>query len=155
MVKNPGTGDFSNPIRIRAHHLLCVQGFQGHGYSREFEENMWQIINNLNANYPTYLKLTSECDDICLECPHNHNSSCNESSLSNSHVINMDKVVLEKIGVDEGLIEKSSVIFERVNSIFNNKKNLQEVCSNCIWHSKCSYYQKIMNLNTSTIPKKL
>ncbi|MDI6644316.1 MAG: DUF1284 domain-containing protein [Methanobacteriaceae archaeon] len=148
MLKKTGTGDFSNPIKIRAHHLLCIQGFQGYGYSREFEENMWQIIDNLNATDLSYVKITSECDDICYKCPHNQDNTCNESSLSKSHVVDMDRIVLEKIRVDEGFIGKSSVIFEKVNSIFNNIKNLQEVCSKCFWHSKCIYYQKIMNLTS-------
>jgi len=165
MLKKPGTGDYSDPIQIRAHHLLCIQGFQGHGYSREFEDNMWQIIDKLNATSPSYLKITSECDDICYKCPHNQNNTCNESSSSNNHIIGMDRMVLEKIRLNEGFIGKSSVIFEKVNSIFNKFKNLQQVCSNCSWHSKCIFYQKIQsklasnqengNLNASPDPKKL
>ena len=30
---------YSDPLRIRAHHILCIQGFQGLGYSEEFTKN--------------------------------------------------------------------------------------------------------------------
>jgi len=143
MLTRPGTGNSSNPLKIRAHHLLCIQGFQGHGYSREFEENMWNIIENIDNVSSIYLKIISKCDDICYKCPHNQDESCTESTESNNRIVKMDEAVLKKIGINEGFIEKSSVIFEKVNSVFKNINNLQEVCSNCSWHAQCLYYQKI------------
>ena len=43
MVNNVKNGVGSEPIRIRAHHLLCMQGFQGYGYNKTFTENMTHI----------------------------------------------------------------------------------------------------------------
>jgi hypothetical protein len=36
-------GKYSDPIVIRAHHLLCMQGFQGYGYTPDFEQQ-WEVL---------------------------------------------------------------------------------------------------------------
>ena len=34
-------------IKLRPHHLLCTQGYSGKGYSREFVENMTEIVKSI------------------------------------------------------------------------------------------------------------
>ena len=34
-------------ITLRGHHLLCIQGYQGYGYSEKFTDNMDNIIEDL------------------------------------------------------------------------------------------------------------
>ena len=59
----------SKSLKIRAHHLCCIQGFQGYGYSPVFVANMRAVISDLEACPSTSLELVSECDVICLSCP--------------------------------------------------------------------------------------
>lgn len=35
------------PVRLRPHHLLCMQTFVGNGYSEAFVENMKQVLARL------------------------------------------------------------------------------------------------------------
>ena len=37
-------------LSIRAHHFLCMQGFQGYGYSEDFIRNMAGIIEYIREN---------------------------------------------------------------------------------------------------------
>ena len=34
-------------IKLRPHHLLCTQGYSGKVYSREFVENMTEIVKSI------------------------------------------------------------------------------------------------------------
>ncbi len=44
-------------INIRAHHLLCLQGFQGYGYSQDFVRNMAEIIKKIGKTTEAYKSL--------------------------------------------------------------------------------------------------
>lgn len=143
MLTNQKIGNFSNPLTIRAHHLLCIQGFQGHGYSIEFEKHMWELIDKLNYNSP-YLRVVSECDDICGKCPHNKKGICKDNQMVNNKIIEMDKAVINTTKLYDGLVGKSNVIFELVNSAFKNIDLLQKICGQCSWKDKCLYYQRRM-----------
>jgi hypothetical protein len=59
----PETGKYSDPIWIRAHHLLCVQGFQGYGYSPDFEQHMGSVVTflNLNPSFKLQIVARMEC----------------------------------------------------------------------------------------------
>jgi len=74
-------------MKIRAHHLLCIQGFQGYGYSEEFTENMSKVIQNLKSFPDHKIQITTCCDVLCACCPHNIGNKCAESSNSNEKMI--------------------------------------------------------------------
>ena len=40
-------------IKLRPHHLLCTQGYSGKGYSREFVENMTEIVKSIKNEKST------------------------------------------------------------------------------------------------------
>ena len=40
--------DHKHTVRLRAHHLLCMHGFQGKGYSDLFVRRLREIIDRLN-----------------------------------------------------------------------------------------------------------
>ena len=69
-------GKYSDPIRIRAHHLLCMQGFQGYGYSKDFERHMGMIITFLNSNPSTAIQIITSVDEICSKCPYCVEGKC-------------------------------------------------------------------------------
>ena len=55
-------------IKLRPHHLLCTQGYSGKGYSKEFVENMTEIVK-LIKNEKVQVQLIFSEDDICSKCP--------------------------------------------------------------------------------------
>ena len=46
--KDQSPSPYHDPIRVRAHTLLCLQGFRGEGYSAGFVENMAAIHSRVD-----------------------------------------------------------------------------------------------------------
>ena len=123
---------------LRGHHLLCLKGFQGYGYSDDFVSNMTEI-NSARKLKSTTVTLTDCPDDICRACPNLKGNLC-ENEEQNRKIGQMDNAVLKRLG---GESEHDSVeLFEKVDLIFSTKESLREICSNCMWHEKCLFYQK-------------
>ena len=54
-------------MKLRAHNLLCIQGFVGKGYSPEFVANMKRIVGGLLGR--TEVTVVEEPDGLCSACP--------------------------------------------------------------------------------------
>lgn len=124
---------------LRGHHLLCLKGFQGYGYNKDFIKNMIKI-NALRKDENTNIRLVDSSDDICKACPNLKNNIC-ENKVQNERIIKMDKEVLSKI--DSKKEYNAKELFEQINSIFNSKKSVEKICFRCVWHEKCLFYQKL------------
>jgi len=68
-TSEPGFKTVSKCLKIRAHHLCCIQGFQGYGYSPIFVANLRVVISDIKAFPSRPLELISECDVVCESCP--------------------------------------------------------------------------------------
>ncbi len=129
-------------MKIRAHHLLCMQGFQGYGYSEDFSRNMAEIIETLQ-NFPKHeVEIVAEIDAICTCCPHSINGNCQESKGSNEKIVSMDLTVLKKLGISQGSVFKADEIFEITNNKLKTYADVKEICGNCKWSEKCLYLKK-------------
>ena len=124
---------------LRGHHLLCLKGFQGYGYDKDFVKNMTDI-NTKRKHDTTTIKLTNSSDDICKNCPKLESNLC-ENENQNKRIVEMDNEVLRNLNVSK---EYNAVeLFKKVDSIFNTKESVSKICSNCMWHEKCLFYQKL------------
>ena len=129
----------SEPIRIRAHHLLCMQGFQGLGYSSEFTQNMAQIIGEIIKNPFSFITVTAEVDSICECCPHNFQGICNKESISNN-IKTVDSIILEKLDLEEGSVISSTSIRSLTTNL--SSQTVKKVCGSCSWRNNCLYFQE-------------
>lgn len=135
IIQNTGSSDI---IEIRAHHLLCIQGFQGYGYSWDFKRNLEEIINYLDLHPYCSLKVVADADVICVKCPHLEDGRCNKSS--SPAVMDMDLKVLKKLNMEKGTIKTARKLFREVNKTFNSQ-DFHDICSECSWKNKCLLYQ--------------
>lgn len=126
-------------LRLRAHHFLCMQGFQGYGYSDDFVKNMTEVVKYLKKNEGSNIILVDECDDICRACPRNANGECIDSNKVNT----MDKKVLEKLNLQAGNEISPGELIAMVNKRLKNKKEAQDVCGECSWHKKCLWFLRV------------
>lgn len=126
-------------MKIRAHHLLCMQGFQGYGYSDEFSQNMSEIIHHLKSNPQQKIKIIGKNDVICSGCPHNKNEKCKNITF-NWMIKKMDKRVLKKLGIDNDTEISVSKVISLTKKIFKTHKDIQSICGNCNWKEKCLWY---------------
>lgn len=117
--------------KLRAHHGLCIQFFEGKGYSDSFTSNMSNVINNINNDL--YIQIVTNKDVICNGCPNLENDVCN----SQHKVGEIDKKVLTLCGFKENEIIKAKDFFQRVNEKIIKANKLKEVCKNCEWLYIC------------------
>ena len=124
---------------LRGHHLLCLQGFQGYGYDENFVKNMSEI-NRIRKLDNTTVSITHEADDICKDCPKLNGVLC-ENRINNDRIVSMDDEVLSKL--DPSKEYNSLDLFKKVETIFNSKESVSGICSECMWHEECLFYQNI------------
>ena len=88
-------------LKLRAHHLLCLQGFQGYGYNDRFLKNLGEIHERVFQNPYQEIELISGIDDICGPCVHHEDGRC----VSHEKKIqDMDQRTLELLGLKAGAI---------------------------------------------------
>lgn len=136
---------YTEVIKIRAHHLLCIQGFQGYGYSRKFQINLEKVIKFLKNHPYSPLKVVAEADVICESCPHLEGGCCNRYLHSNS-IQSMDIQVMKKLSIADGHIEQVGSLFNQVKETLNKVEDVEDICGNCSWKDKCLWY---LSLDTS------
>ena len=129
----------SKCLKIRAHHLCCIQGFQGYGYSPAFVANMRAVIADIKASPSRPLELVSECDAICASCPSKRECTA-QVSVNSRSIRNMDLVVMEKLKIKEGTIMEADKACRLINSQLANASDIEDVCGACKWRQKCLWY---------------
>lgn len=139
-MKNVKNDVGSEPVRIRAHHLLCMQGFQGLGYNKEFTENLTRIIEKTITNSSSFIKVIIGADCICECCPHNLKGTCDIESSNN--IKNMDSTILEKLAIKDGLVYSSALLLSKTKNLSGG--TVKELCGSCSWKDKCLYFQEKM-----------
>ena len=127
-------------ISIRAHHLLCMQGFQGYGYDQDFVDNLMEVIEKIKTKPDLIICVINECDDICSLCPHNRSGECKKDPDSDTKMKDMDDDVLKKLGIENRSELKADVIFEFVNDIFNDTNEIRRICGDCDWINECLWF---------------
>ena len=133
----PRTGECSDPIRIRAHHLLCLQGFQGYGYNLEFIRHLEKIITFFNSYPDSKLQIVQKTDVICSYCPHESKGFCNRDT----GIGKIDILVIERTSIDFNKIYS----FEEVQKLVNedlNHQDIMDICGKCSWKDKCCFFIK-------------
>ena len=123
-------------MRLRPHHILCVQGFQGYGYNKEFIANMRNIVDRIKTLPNLEIELAKECDDICDPCPFRNGEVCSKTDVKG-----MDSEVLKEFGLDAG---KTVPIKKLLNKKLNS---LDKVCGKCESQAVCSYYALVGQVN--------
>jgi len=128
--------------RIRAHHLLCLQGFKGLWYNSAFTENMRRIKEKAEKENPE-IRIVKIPDAICEFCPKRNGNLC-ENEKKESEIKAMDEKVMECAGFEEGNTIKILSAFEKADKSVNFQKAL-EICSSCSWQEDCLWFQKKKN----------
>ena len=118
-------------MRIRAHNLLCIQGFVGKGYSPEFVANMTAVIDELEPD--TAVTLLTEPDVLCAACPNLKDTGCGLHGLgSELGIASQDRDVLARLGLEDGAVASWSDILDRIRKNVA-PDDLDEICGSCPW----------------------
>ncbi|HJU06481.1 MAG TPA: DUF1284 domain-containing protein [Nitrospiraceae bacterium] len=121
------------PLRLRGHTLLCLQGFRGEGYSPGFVENLTAIHRRL-LEYPDQpVEIIAGPDAVCAACPHHAPSGCTlNHDLSEVEMHAQDRHVLALLHFRVGEIVTWREILDRIRTSLTGDQ-LPGICGQCRW----------------------
>ena len=117
--------------KVRPHHGLCIQFFEGKGYSDTFTLHMGEVIRRLDEN--TVIELAAARDEICSCCPNDEEAGCRTSEK----VKRYDNKVLELTQTKEGERIFWQEFVQKVKANIIDAGRMQEVCGDCGWAGIC------------------
>ena len=149
-------------IELRAHHLLCMPMYSGHGYSEDFCMHMSEVINCLHeGNVKLRILLTP--DEVCSHCPNLQPASLAETDLEGekldwskirsedprvagrsckheARTSNKDSMLLDAFGLTGGQIYTIEELVATVQKIMTEAV-FEKSCGKCSWREQglCNY----------------
>jgi len=118
-------------MKLRAHHLICILGFRGLGYSKEYVDNMTRIVEQLQPS--TLIEVSSKPDDICTPCPFLGDRGCQERGPKSEEVVkNRDLAVMKRLNIIAGDKITWAEVLERIRRSIG-PQDLIHICQDCQW----------------------
>lgn len=130
-------------IELRAHHGMCLNFFEGKGYSEDFTVHMQAIYDAMKGN--PMLKVVVKEDVICQKCPNLQKGICETEELVREY----DRKVLSNCG----LTENSEISWNEFSNLV--KENIiaagkrKGICGNCQWTEICEAIQTKQSLESN------
>lgn len=132
MAREAGKEKFRG-IPLRAHHLLCLLGFQGIGYTADFIKNFQKVKRLIEQHPDMEIEVVDTCDVICIACPNVQGGECFKSGLKlNRKVKEIDYRVMERLGIRPGDRFKAKELYALVKEKIH-PGDINEICQGCDW----------------------
>lgn len=119
------------PLPLRPHHGLCLQFFQGKGYSDGFTSHMCQVKENLEAG--GRVKIVETADEICSFCPNLQGGCC----MTASKVQQYDQRVAERCGLKAGMEMDWEQLSFMIRQRILQAEGREKICPDCEWSEIC------------------
>jgi len=108
-------------MRLRGHHLICLNFFRGYGYSRRFVERVRKVVERVERGR---IRIVSGPDDICRFCPMLRRCKVSED---------LDEMALKLLRVKSGV--RWEEVRRRVSKIAPVWRRI--ACPGCRWYKIC------------------
>lgn len=115
--------------KLRGHHLFCLLGYRGMGYSEEYVENMTSLHETLRDNPKTQILLVNGPDQLCEKFPNSGKYHCQDDTI-----YERDAVILKKMKLEIGQVLSWEDIVSHVQK-YVMPSDIQIVCETCSWRS--------------------
>lgn len=121
-------------MKIRPHHLLCLQKYTGHGYDKAFTEKMDMLCATFVLYPDTRVTLVNGCDEICASCP----NRCADRCSTEQKVRRLDELVLENCAYryDTEILWTAAADTAR-KKILDDPQVFEKICGGCQWFELC------------------
>ena len=120
-------------LRIRGHHLICLQYFHGQGYSPEFVRNLFRIVDRLALGEKATVIVGP--DDVCAACPALAEGRCAQEPENEQAIRILDALALEMLELQPDTEFEWGVATLSVQRIMERWRAL--ACEGCEWEEKC------------------
>lgn len=129
-------------FRLRGHHLLCLLGYRGMGYSAEYVENMTALHQTLRDYPETDIRLVNGPDDLCVKFPDDKPCHCEDAN-----VLQRDAAILRRLGAEIGQTLSWQVLVRRISERMDAEA-IPQLCSTCPWLSYGVCEEGVQNLKS-------
>ncbi len=119
---------------LRPHHGMCFQFYQGKGYSTSFVTHMDQLLQELQADPLTMVRMCVGADLVCGHCPHLHGKVCD----SDERVLRYDRDVLKACGLHDGEEISYTSFIARIKERIILPGMRSKICGDCNWNALCA-----------------
>jgi hypothetical protein len=116
-------------VRLRGHHLLCLLGYRGMGYSEEYTTNMTRVHAQLREHPETPVTFVSGPDDLCVHFPPDQPYHCQDTNVQQR-----DDGVLARLGLQTGETRPWREV-ERLLARRFVPADIPRLCCTCPWLS--------------------
>lgn len=114
---------------LRPHHLLCLQLYEGKGYSDAFCTKMDKVVRELLQRPQSLVRLVVGGDELCETCPHYQGAQC---TLGQDNVVERDLEVLRAFSLQPEQSIAYAQIIARMRANLSQETFLQ-ICAHCQW----------------------
>lgn len=125
-------------IKLRPHHGMCFQFYEGKGYSAEFTDHMGRVIRTLSERPKTPVRLTLSADVVCEHCPNNVGGTCESADK----VMRYDTAVLDACGWKDGDELAYADFAARVKERILDAGMRRGICGDCEWDAICTKHRR-------------
>ena len=115
--------------KLRGHHLICLHFFKGEGYSEDFIENIYNVLQNPK------MQVIDGADDICAKCPYLENGKCGSHEYSDEDIRAQDGEALRLLELEPGTVVEWGHIAAMLPPILDEWKSL--FCGECEYRKVC------------------
>lgn len=116
-------------VELSAHHVLCVHGFRGMGYSEGFVASLSGIVDRLRDEPGVRVRVRIGADAVCRACPSLSVGGCMRYGQS---VVRQDERVAAVLGVSQGDEMEWEALRARVRGAVA-PADLADLCGGCPW----------------------
>lgn len=127
-------GAVNQPLRVRGHHLLCLLGYRGFGYSDAHVARMWEVKRQLWSHPETEVEVLDSPDEVCLLCPYIKDGGCAIQAGDEARVRKRDRGALALLGLRPGRRLTWGEVLGRIRQRVD-EVGLARVCGRCQWFS--------------------
>jgi len=120
------------PLRMRPHNLLCLQGWEGMGYSPRFTATMNAIHAHLQQYPQTLVTLVEGPDQLCEVCPLLQEGSCWHDAMEEGWITAQDARTLARLALPAGATHPWATLETAIAAAFAGP-DLASHCAHCRW----------------------
>ncbi|PIC63362.1 hypothetical protein CSV79_12035 [Sporosarcina sp. P13] len=116
-------------IKLRGHHLFCLLGYRGMGYSKEYAENMTAVHSALRQRPDTLIQIMKGPDYLCAKFPDDQPYHCEDQGI---YV--RDSEILKRLGLKFGDVLPWREVERRIR-VGVVPSDIEVICETCSWRS--------------------
>lgn len=116
-------------IKLRGHHIFCLLGYRGMGYSEEYVANMTEVHSALREHLDTLIQIIKGPDHLCSKFPDDQPYHCQDKGI-----YSRDKEIVKRLGLTYSDVLPWREVERRIR-VHVKASDIAVVCETCSWRS--------------------